>query len=458
MSLMRQSAFLFADRLVFAASIFLTGVLVARCYGTEGFGLYVVASAVLQTLVGTIASATEVPFSRSWLSVRGPAERSRVHRDFVRALAIAGLLAAVCLSGAGWLAAKPHRLAAMSDAMSAPAGLSVMLLAGMVSLLQLPLMPGEWRLRGVGAAASIARTRVPFILVGFTVKLMAAISGVPLWALFALIGLESVVLGALLTRSADRLSVGSALSAAPASEIASATLESEALSGALSPAAGHPSRFPEALRLGLASLAVVAFFRLNPLIVAAVSSVEEAARYGSAMALIFAFDLVTSSITSAAFPQLVRRRMTPGECLPEFQKLGRIYALLSLGYIAFVAMFGQALLGAVYGDAFVSSYPVLLILACATPFTSSAALRGLYINLAGRSELHLANGLIALAVLAPLSVVWSASHGATGAALAMALACAASGVAASFVFPSTRAIGLVQIRSFIPRALRHWSA
>lgn len=453
MSLMRQSAFLFADRLVFAASIFLTGVLIARCYGTEGFGLYVVASAVLQTLVGTIASATEVPFSRSWLSAGAPAAMARVHRDFVRALAMAGLFAAVCLAVAGWLLGKPDRLTGLSGAMSAPAGLAAMLLAGIVSLAQLPLIPGEWRLRGLGAAASIARTRVPFILAGFAVKLLAAINGVPLWGLFLLIGMESVVLGALLTRSADRLSVGGALSAVPAIETESAALASHEPSIALSPAAGHTSRLQEALRLGLAALVVVAFFRLNPLIVAAVSSVEEAARYGSAMALILAFDLVTSSITSAAFPQLVRRRMTPDECLPEFQRLGRVYALLSLGFIAFVALFGQALLGAVYGSAFESSYPVLLILACATPFTSSAALRGLYINLAGRSELHLANGLIALAVVTPLSVVWSASHGATGAALAMALACAASGIAASFVFPSTRAIGLVQIRSFIPRAL-----
>lgn len=458
MSLIRQSAFLFADRLVFAASIFMTGVLIARCYGTEGFGLYVVASAVLQTLIGTIASATEVPFSRSWLSVREPAEKARVQSDFVWSLAVTGLLAAVCLAVAGWLLAKPDRLAAIGGATSAPAGLSVMLLAGMVSLAQLPLMPGEWRLRGLGAAASIARTRVPFILVGFPVKLLAAINGVPLWGLFVLIGLESVVLGALLTRSANRLSVGSALSSAPASEIGSAAPGLAEPSIARNPAAGLPSRCQEALRLGLASLVVVAFFRLNPLIVAAVSSVEEAARYGSAMALILAFDLVTSSVTSAAFPQLVRRRMTPDECLPEFQRLGRVYALLSLCFIAFVALFGHALLDAVYGNAFASSYPVLLTLACATPFTSSAALRGLYINLAGRSELQLANGLIALAVLTPLSVVWSASHGATGAALAMALACAASGIAASFVFPSTRAIGLVQIRSFIPRALSHRSA
>jgi O-antigen/teichoic acid export membrane protein len=454
MSLMRQSAFLFADRLVFAASIFLTGVLIARCYGSEGFGLYVVASAVLQTLVGTIASATEVPFSRSWLSAGAPATMARVHRDFVRALVIAGLLAAVCLAVAGWLLDKPDRLAGLTGSMSAPAGLAAMLLAGIVSLAQLPLLPGEWRLRGMGAAASIARTRVPFILVGFAVKLLAAINGLPLWGLFVLIGLESVVLGALLTRSADRLSVGGADAAAPATEIENAAaLASHEPSVALAQAGGHTSRFQEALRLGLAALVVVAFFRLNPLIIAAVSSVEEAARYGSAMALILAFDLVTSSVTSAAFPQLVRRRMTPDECLPEFRRLGRVYALLSLAYIAFVALFGYALLGAVYGKAFESSYPVLLILACATPFTSSAALRGLYINLAGRSELHLANGLIGFAVLAPLSVVWSASHGASGAALAMALACAASGIAASFVFPSTRAIGLVQIRSFIPRAL-----
>jgi O-antigen/teichoic acid export membrane protein len=86
-----------------------------------------------------------------------------------------------------------------------------------------------------------------------------------------------------------------------------------------------------------------------------------------------------------------------------------------------------------------------------TLFTSSALIRSLHINLSGRGELHLFHSLIALAVLIPASFVLSARYGAIGAAGAMVLACAVSGIASSFALPATRGIGRVQIRSFLPR-------
>ena len=65
--------------------------------------------------------------------------------------------------------------------------------------------------------------------------------------------------------------------------------------------------------------------------------------------------------------------------------------------------------------------------------------------------MRIKRNLIALAVLAPASFFLSAHYGAAGAAAAMALACAVSGLASSFVLPATRRIGWVQLSSFLPR-------
>jgi O-antigen/teichoic acid export membrane protein len=214
---------------------------------------------------------------------------------------------------------------------------------------------------------------------------------------------------------------------------------------------GGQVSFQEALRHGLAQLVYNAFFRLNPLILASVSSVEETAQYGSAQTFIFAFDLIAVSVSAAAFPRLMRSGVRPDDCLPQLRRLGQAYALMSVGFIVFVTVFGQTLLGHIYGESFRAAYPVLVIFACATLFTSSALIRTLYINLSGRGELHLANNLIALGVLAPASFFLSSRYGAVGAAGAMALACAASGLASSFALPATRGIGRVQLSSFLPR-------
>ena len=446
MSLVKQSISLLADRVIYAASIFLTGLVIARCYGTEGFGLYVIASAILQTMLGTISGSAEMPFSRAYLSTEDLARRNRLQRNVVLALTAAALICALGLAIAGWVFKYPDRLTGLGVRIGAAPELSLMLWAGVVALVQTPFLPGDWRLRNNGQALAIARTRVPFIVAWFAVKAIAALNGFPLWSVFMMIGLESVILGILLTRTADRLTTAPArygnsgagsLAADPGGDRAEAN--------------GGQVSFQEALRHGLAQLVYNAFFRLNPLILASVSSVEETAQYGCAQTFIFAFDLIAVSVSAAAFPRLMRSGVRPEDCFAQLRRLGQAYALMSVGFIVFVVVFGQALLGHVYGEAFRAAYPVLVIFACATLFTSSALIRTLYINLCGRGELHLANNLIALAVLAPASFFLSAHYGAAGAAAAMALACAVSGLASSFVLPATRRIGWVQLSSFLPR-------
>jgi O-antigen/teichoic acid export membrane protein len=92
-----------------------------------------------------------------------------------------------------------------------------------------------------------------------------------------------------------------------------------------------------------------------------------------------------------------------------------------------------------------------VVLGVSSLFTSSGAMRGLYINLIGRSDLHVANALLGLTALLPLSWVLSQHYGALGAAISMSIACALNAIAASFLFEPTRVIGRIQLRAFLPR-------
>jgi O-antigen/teichoic acid export membrane protein len=428
LSLARQSRWLLADRLVMVGSMFVTGVIVARGYGPVVYGSYLIASSVIQTIIGAVGSGADVPFVRAFVAASDAAMRTAVVRRFARGLLIAALVAmvvpvlAAVLVGAG---------AFGNEAGSSTSGaLSGLLLAGIAALPQLPLLLGEWRLRAAGRADRIATLRVPLVVAGLSVRMALVAADVPLWMLVVAIGLEASLVALAMWWRWDDAFEGPA--SGPRRDIGRGPLA-------------------EAFRQGAASLLVVTFFRINPLIVGAVSGVSETARYGAALSLVLAFDLLTSSVSAAAFPRLVRHGAEPQDSLPALLEIGRTYAALAAGFFVATVLAGGPLLALIYGEPYRDAYPVLLVLAATTLFTSSAAVRGLYINLTGCSELHLMNAAFGLAVLVPCSLWLSASHGALGAAVAMVVASAASGLAASFVFATTRPVGIVQLKSFVPR-------
>jgi len=115
----------------------------------------------------------------------------------------------------------------------------------------------------------------------------------------------------------------------------------------------------------------------------------------------------------------MRSGVRPEEYFAQLRRLGQSYALMTVGFIVFVVVFGQALLGHVFEESFRAAYPVLVI--------------------------------FALAVLALASFFLSARYGAPGAAAAMVLACAVSGLDSSFVLPATRGISWAQLSSYLPR-------
>jgi O-antigen/teichoic acid export membrane protein len=433
-SLARQSQWLVLDRVALVGSLFATGVLVARGYGPSGYGAYLIASAVLHTVIGVIGSAADVPFVRAFVGAADAAARTSVLRAFGWGLAVASVLAGALIAGVAWLV--------LAGAFGATAGspesrmLAGLLFAGLSALPQAPLWLGEWRLRAARQSHRIATVRVPMLLVGLALRIALVAWGLPLWMLVLLIGVETCAVAAAMWWRWDAQAGADALQ------------ERAVPSGAGTAAAARPLR--EALRQGAASLLVVVFFRVNPLIVGAVAGIPETARYGAALSLVLAFDVLTSSVTAAAFPRLVGRGAEPSACLPALLRIGRAYAAMAVCFVAGALLFGEQVLAIVYGADYRDAYPVLVVLSATTLFTSSAAVRGLYINLIGRSEFHILNAGLGLAALLPSSLLLASAHGALGAAVAMLAACAASGLLASFAFETTRPVGRVQLKSFLP--------
>ena len=425
MKLLGQATLIFADRIAFAGSIFATGVLIARTCGPEGFGLYVWASAIVQTVLGAIAVGTEAMFVRTYAAESDPCARQRVVSSFAKGLLRAALCAAALLFAAGTFADLMT-----STQRTTESGAGLMLWAGIASLVQLPWMLGEWRLRANGDAGRIARIRVPVLMATFALKCMLAMSGTPLHVLYVVIGLESAVLACLFSAEASRRDKPALMSGRTSSV--------------------PPPGLREAFRLGLAAFLWIAFVRLNPVILAGVANVNETAVYGAALALVLSFDLITTSLSSATYPSIVRNRVGPEGTLALLKRLGRAYACLSALFVLLIFLLGETMLRLVYGAAWDNGLPVLMALSISTIFTSSGAMRGLYINLIGRSDIQVFNGLIGLGVLLPLSIVLSSQYGAVGAAIAATIACAISCIVASFLFEPTRAIGRMQLRSFLP--------
>jgi O-antigen/teichoic acid export membrane protein len=426
MKLLGQATLIFADRIAFAGSIFATGVLIARTFGPEGFGLYVWASAIVQTVLGAIAVGTEAMFVRTYAAESDPQARHQVVNAFRKGLFRAALCAAACLLAAGALA----NLMIPSDR-STESGAGLMLWAGAASLVQLPWMIGEWRLRARGEAGRIARIRVPVLGAAFAFKCFLAVTGAPLHVLYAVIGLETAVLASL-------FSVEAARREKPAQTPTQSALV-------------PPPGLGEAFRLGFAAFLWIAFVRVNPVILAAMANVNETAVYGAALALVLSFDLITTSLSAATFPSIVRERLGPDGSLSLLKRLAKAYAGLSVMFVLFIVLFGESVLKLVYGAAWDNGLPVLIALSISTIFTSSGAVRGLYINLIGRSDIQVFNGLIGLGVLLPLSIALSSQYGALGAAVAASIACAISCIVASFLFEPTRVIGRMQLSSFFPR-------
>lgn len=134
-------------------------------------------------------------------------------------------------------------------------------------------------------------------------------------------------------------------------------------------------------------------------------------------------------------------------------------ALSALGWLVALGctFLGPAILGLLYGPAYVGAAPLLAVQGWACLFALSAGARWQFILLSAPTILNLGAALLHVAVLLGAGWWLVPAQGAPGAATAWLAAVVASGYATSFLFPPLRACAAAQTRGLlIPVAPARW--
>lgn len=207
----------------------------------------------------------------------------------------------------------------------------------------------------------------------------------------------------------------------------------------------------EALPVGLATLAVVIFARVDQLLLGAMSTVRELARYGVAVRVVEAFNFVPTAIGAIALPALAHLDTFDPARARRLVRTGfRYLAVAVLPLAALVTVSGGDLLAEVFGSPYRAAAPSLTLLFWANYFVFAWVLAR-QVLVAGRQGRSLAIlAWVAAVVNVALNIVLIPSFGAKGSAAASLIAYAAPFVGSLLLASSRPVFGTAVIAALRP--------
>jgi O-antigen/teichoic acid export membrane protein len=192
------------------------------------------------------------------------------------------------------------------------------------------------------------------------------------------------------------------------------------------------------------------FFRITQLMMKDLAPLAELGRFTLAFQVFMLLNYVPQAMLSAIYPRVVALNR---------EDVARFDAAIRLLYVGFAALayvillavtaLGEPLGTLLFGAPGASAAPVAAVLAGATIFTFSAAVRGQVIFIRLSPMIHVVNALLGLVAVVPLNAYLIPRHGAVGGAIGLAAACFVSGVGSSFLVPPLRTTGTDQILGFL---------
>jgi polysaccharide transporter, PST family len=199
----------------------------------------------------------------------------------------------------------------------------------------------------------------------------------------------------------------------------------------------------------LASFVVMLFFRLSHLMLKSLSSFDQLGYYAVAFQMFTVLNLLPNSVLSVVYPRLVQLHNTNVNRYNELTQL--LYVLVTVSGVAIcvgVWFFVLPIVTLAFGAKSAPVAPIAFVMSIANLFTFSGAVRSQVIYIEHKPIYHVYNTVLGLAVLIPLNFFLIPKYGAVGAAMSVATACFASGVASSWMIPALRSTGLDQVLAF----------
>jgi len=210
--------------------------------------------------------------------------------------------------------------------------------------------------------------------------------------------------------------------------------------------------------LAISAVAVGFAMRFDQLLVRHWLGAAEAGIYFAASRLTEFALFVGSTMALSLFPALsTSHAQSPEAYRARLQAM--FDALSAAGWAVALGctLIGPAVVRLLYGPAYASAAPVLVVQGWGCLFALSAAARWQFILLSAPTILNLAAAVVHVAVVFGASWWLIPRHGTLGAALAWLAAAAASGYGTSLLFPALRPCALAQTRGLlIPVAPGRW--
>ena len=220
------------------------------------------------------------------------------------------------------------------------------------------------------------------------------------------------------------------------------------------------SRFELATQLALLML-----FRVDTVMVEALSGKDEAGIYGAAVRVSEVVYFIPVLLSGVCLPALLELRKTD---LPRYHTRFADYfaltLLISVPCAALLALASPWVVALLFGAKFAASAPVLAVQAWSfIPYALGVA-RTQYLTAEGRLWVNLPGVVLALIINVGLNWLWIPQHGSMGAAWATLIAYSVAWVLSSFTLPAARDVArlivqsIVQMPDFIGQSWRRMRA
>lgn len=211
------------------------------------------------------------------------------------------------------------------------------------------------------------------------------------------------------------------------------------------------ARFKETSHLVLAAVVMMAYTRLDQIMLTHFRSLTDAATYAAAYRIPEATAFLGSVICQVTFPRLLRMRAENDDAYKEeLRQTARRLYVIGIAVTLVIALFSEPIIGLIFGPQYAASVSTMRILSLMVLPTFFGLFTFRWMVAENLAHLALMRSIFGIGLNVALNLVLIPSYGSDGAAVATVVTLNVTYFGTLFFTPSTRPFGRLVVSAAIP--------
>jgi polysaccharide transporter, PST family len=208
--------------------------------------------------------------------------------------------------------------------------------------------------------------------------------------------------------------------------------------------------FTDSWPLMVSGIGIIIFYRIDQLMLERLRGFSDVGIYNSALKIAEFWNIIPLVIIPSIYPLMVKNRDSGREIFDLMvMKINSVLFVISIAIVALMSLFSREAIVLLFGIDFQDAALPLILLSVSAVFNFSSAVRAQVLMIEKKTIYNVYIAIMGLAFIITLNLILIPPLGIAGAAAANLISCLASGFLSSFIFKKTRAIGILQSKSFI---------